>query len=1248
MCHKCGQSFSSAKSLEYHLFKTKQDCKSIRFGKESVICSICHKVYSSQQYLSLHEKKCVKEYGLSLSTVNSSKIPCSRCNKQFSTRSNLTRHQKSACTGSRDKQIVCEFCNKVFSKQGNLNNHLRKRVCQSDSIKLKGCYACKNCNRKFRIELNRDKHMQKCKLSIQTSQTIPAAQIHHVSSAHISNSEIESSDVTCLLCREVFPSSELLISHLAVCSKRRDSKRYKIQMPKSQSSKSKTKNVYVGYGASDKDSSTPSTHGVHKVKRKRFNILDAEVDDSVQVDEDTVSDLGPARFTTPKKLVFKSKKKRQIMKDLKKRKKVFMLGSERFRCRICGKNFPNKKQQNDHFYTFHRGIAGMKPRPWVDGVRDPPWVEEGIENFLFKKEYLRYEPYILLNDDVDGDPVKMKYNFPTYDLEGGVNEIMEKLRAVASHQTKSFVLEIYCGYFIENKEREENPYTYIATGDHKGYFGSENRIVISEIADLQIVKDYLEQNDIREHYATVRPNTKSVLKFITNFAFSLSFTNFVMGKGILPSYIQRNPYIFGLDVNKAGDVYKDNLCAFRCLSYHIHKVPTASKCIFTKQMERHVSHYYSKWRAYLFHKRSEVIPRNPIFYEGVRYIDLPDFENCFQLQLKIYERQSDNTVKPFYLSSCDTYQDVLYLNLYGNHLSYVTNFQIYARKFKCMNCAMFFKSMFLLNRHKRVCVKRSRVKYPGGILKPNLTVFEELEHYQIFVPESERLYPWFCCFDFESMLLKDDIGNQSTAKEKRVSFHTPISVSICSNLEGYKDPHTIVNPDVNILAKRMIDYMSLIQQDTLTLAKKKWSHVFDSLQGLLNKWKPNTDSGDSDELLNSHFDMGTTPLESDSSDSFECIAPDSTNMYNDIKRLCRKFILYCSQLIVLSYNGSRYDIQLIKSTIVQILGLCTQKEDVLVIKRANAYVAIQNSKFRFLDCMSYLTAGCSYSRFLRTFGVEEKKQIFCYEYLDSYDKLYETSLPSYDNFYSTLKNENVLESDYNQWVREGKKGNAPKTGEENYRDLIQIWRDNEMVNLKDLLCFYNAADCYPFVLAVSKMFEMFNVHRTLDIFKDFFSAPGLARRILFNIAREKRAVFSLFDEDNSDLYTLFRKGCVGGPSISFCRMQSVGETCIRGNPEKVCQSIDAIDVNGLYTYCFSKPLPSGLYVRRYEASNFKPYLNSKHLDMYFWLEYESVTKNVKIDHYLTNGKEFRVSGYLADGHAPEINTVFEVRYFFIK
>ena len=41
-----------------------------------------------------------------------------------------------------------------------------------------------------------------------------------------------------------------------------------------------------------------------------------------------------------------------------------------------------------------------------------------------------------------------------------------------------------------------------------------------------------------------------------------------------------------------------------------------------------------------------------------------------------------------------------------------------------------------------------------------------------------------------------------------------------------------------------------------------------------------------------------------------------------------------------------------------------------------------------------------------------KKLAYCYEYMDSSEKLYETQLPPTLKFYSSLNNENVSEEDY--------------------------------------------------------------------------------------------------------------------------------------------------------------------------------------------------------------------------------------------
>ena len=46
----------------------------------------------------------------------------------------------------------------------------------------------------------------------------------------------------------------------------------------------------------------------------------------------------------------------------------------------------------------------------------------------------------------------------------------------------------------------------------------------------------------------------------------------------------------------------------------------------------------------------------------------------------------------------------------------------------------------------------------------------------------------------------------------------------------------------------------------------------------------------------------------------------------------------------------------------------------------------------------------------------KKKGIFPYEYLNSFDRYKETSLPNKEVFYSTLRNSNVADQDYNHAI----------------------------------------------------------------------------------------------------------------------------------------------------------------------------------------------------------------------------------------
>ena len=61
--------------------------------------------------------------------------------------------------------------------------------------------------------------------------------------------------------------------------------------------------------------------------------------------------------------------------------------------------------------------------------------------------------------------------------------------------------------------------------------------------------------------------------------------------------------------------------------------------------------------------------------------------------------------------------DVIYLNLYNHHLSYITNFDKYAPKFECSKCYKFFSREWNLKRHMGNCFERTKLTFPGGFLQ---------------------------------------------------------------------------------------------------------------------------------------------------------------------------------------------------------------------------------------------------------------------------------------------------------------------------------------------------------------------------------------------------------------------------------------------------------------------------------------------------------------------------------------------------
>ena len=853
-------------------------------------------------------------------------------------------------------------------------------------------------------------------------------------------------------------------------------------------------------------------------------------------------------------------------------------------CHNCEHVCRNSKEMYEHRMRHHQSSSTLQQQPWEQEGRKAPWEDEEnridakLQNIytLHKTLILRGAQYGLISNS---------YNFPI-DNHVNVHKMKQHTQDIFNRQKNAFKINIAFGFILKNTE----------TGEYRYFKAYENQTVlkrpflISNRGDIEQLAEELQQLDIIELILKQRENSKYKPILLTNIIYTVYSTNFRLGSDILlPDFIKFNKAIIGLETNVKGKAFKKkNLCVFRCLTAHFY--PELYKKKLPGQIETVTSQYLLRWLQYKGEKYTGE------HFPGVDIENMCNIESCFNININIFSLNEDSTCENVYKSP-GQFETTMNLNLYGNHVSYIKEMNLYCKQFQCKICGRYFKRKDHWKRHLKNCDDKLKLEFPGGFFKPPKTVFQDLESFGIRIPPQQSIFREFIVFDMEAMLIPTQESNSE--KLTWTHRHHPISVGICSNFKEYKEPFCIVNAKEEELITEMVVYMTKIADAIRKEKEQLYESVFEEMNELEEKWSRD-----------------------------EYSPQVSKMMIKQIRFLKRKMELYCSQIPVLGFNSARYDLNLIKGKIIKALDLAKQKQDVFVIKKNNSYSCIANHSFKFLDISQFLSPGTSYAKFLKAFEVKENKGIFPYEYLNDEEKLKETSLPLPGHaWWSKLKNKNLL-------------GDTEESIKENYSWLQNIWRKENMQTMEDFLKWYNCLDVFPFVKATERLCE-FYFEKGIDVFKVAISVPGLARKMVFEEALKAKATFSLIDQANQDLYHMIERNLVGGPSIIFTRHHKVNETFIRNDPNHLCKKIIGFDANALYLYCFDKDMPVGYFVRRRKENNFKPKSGVKYSNMFYWMDWINLTQNSNIEHLRNSGKEKRVGPYLVDGFEASSQTIYQ-------
>ena len=902
----------------------------------------------------------------------------------------------------------------------------------------------------------------------------------------------------------------------------------------------------------------------------------------------------------------------------------------RFLCHTCGVQCKTHKELYAHrrMHKIKQNETKLQSPPWEKENKHPPWydIENETEAKMLEKVYNLHKDIILQCDRI-GSVIGI-YNIPL-DNKFTIDTIIQKINSIYNHSDFTFKVNLTFSTILQNIETREFRY-------FQGYRNNallEEPPVISNTDDLNKLKDTLETKDIFNHLMLQRENTKHKPVMVTNVNIWIYNTNYVLGHEpiVLPPYLSCSKTLLTFSSykqNTSTKYYKDNLCAFRSLCYYKNPLLYEQDYVTFEVSTLELFEIWVEFADKTMHKTV-----NKKSFPGITLSDVSYFEDCFNINIQLYEKLDKDTVIPVYKST-KSYPNTLQMNIYNHHLSLILDFPAYAKKFKCKMCNKLFNKHFSYSRHEQQCNNATKIKFKGGFYKGNPTIFEELDLVGIYTKPEDRVYPWFIVYDFEAVLEK--LQHSTSSVTELTNKHFPISVAVCSNISQYRKPICIMNSDYPTLINQWFSILDSIHEVIICEARAKWEYIVVQLDELCSLWEHRDDSlmhnddndNSSEEILNNNNNDQESYIHHPSIQESEEYS--QKEMYTLLTKLQEKLEQYINRVPVIGFNSSKYDLLLCRTEFTKHIGLynSSSENQCYVIKKGETYPSVTNDKFMFLDILNYLAPGYSYAQFLKAYNVKESKLFFPYEYISSTSVLNETQLPPIGKaWFSTLKQQSVLDNGVSSVV-------------ENYEFVQEQWKANNMNTLWDLLSWYNKGDVEPFVLGIES-FLQFYYSKEIDVFKIAISTPGIARKMLIDTAKKSNVYFSVIDSKNQDLFYKIRNNLTGGPSIIFNRYLKVNETNIRGITNNKCKSIIGWDAASLYLYCMSLEQPSGIFIRRKETSGYYPEIRDRYYSPFHWMDWMIKYQNKHISHLMNSGSEKRIGPFLVDGYDATSDTCYE-------
>ena len=143
--------------------------------------------------------------------------------------------------------------------------------------------------------------------------------------------------------------------------------------------------------------------------------------------------------------------------------------------------------------------------------------------------------------------------------------------------------------------------------------------------------------------------------------------------------------------------------------------------------------------------------------------------------------QEDGFAKTLYISQA-SFPTKIYMNVYQNHLSLITDIKMYSKQYICNCCGKLSTRMLDSKRHQYKCDGTVKHVFLGGVNKNKKSVFEDLEE-GITVSDELKVEKWFACFDYEAYQIDFDSRVDEVDESQEGTSWNKVHVPALSRLE---------------------------------------------------------------------------------------------------------------------------------------------------------------------------------------------------------------------------------------------------------------------------------------------------------------------------------------------------------------------------------------------------------------------------------------------------------------------------------